>query len=292
MILLNLKNIKIEKVLNNIYKNVIDYKMENIIEILYHYNPNKNNLLPSNMILSYLFVEIKNFEDMDEFDIEEIFFDFIENKYPLIFDFADTSDILKQMIHEIANDIGLIYIDYSNVWNTDISKEEISDLTMNTIFEIFEQKSNKINYSLENFLYVYNVENNGDFISNDNQLIGNILNETLESFIFTKTSDYLKRKEILNNFNNIRLFNNKIGSLIPFIKDIEDIEDKIQKFKEDIFKELLNIDAKKYSSLNKEVVQLLNEHNYIKMDDILNILDHKGIINNKEVSQKHFYVIK
>lgn len=275
MFLLKLNSVTNESVLKKLYKDLVDYKLYNMTEILFVPNI-KEKICSDGVICSYTLVSMKELIGMDWMDVEDIFFDLIDVKGKVIFDTRDIEDSEKiKEILDIATDCGLEFIDKLEYDFTKFSLKEVDDVLHSVLLEIFELPQQYPQYSSKNFISRWILEDDGTFVDEEGKEYGNILNKPIIDIVFRKPSNYKAYKKDSEKSVKGALFTSDLGGILPFLVRDESINEKIEAYKREVFEALKNIEPDNYYNLDLKVTDILNLNNYIKFEDLMKIIEKK-----------------
>ena len=273
MFLLNLKYNNNHALITKLYKELVDYKLYNLTEIIFEPDYTAGAVDYSGVLCSFVLLNLKDFEDMDWMDIEDVFFNLIELGAPVVFNKAGLTDEKFSEIVDIANDTGLSYLESMDYdFDKAINLRELNDETFATILEIFEENQRYPLYSAKNFLFRWQIENNGDVTDSAGKVFGNLEKDSLIDIIFKKPSNYKTLKKHSELHEGETVFSVGFASILPFMTVDKDVNLKIDRFKQNVFESIKNIKPSEYANLDYKLIELLCTHEYIQLDDIVKIV--------------------
>lgn len=268
MILLRLNKITNMDILKEIYTNIYDYKLLNQIFTIYRADIKSKSYNIENLIYSVLEIELDEFEEMDESDIENVIYDLIDLNTNVLFVKNNISEKLRMKVESICLELGLNYRysdeDYLNR-EIDLSKLTIDDLY--TIYEIYELNPPKqVTFSPLDFAVHLNIDNDG-IVTHEGAYVDILKNNFMS--IFSKCFQFVNNHK---ENNKEYLFKNYLYEPWGLLDNSDGIEDKIENYKLKIFEKLKNIEPEEYAKLDTEIVNLLNHFEYVQFNNILEII--------------------
>lgn len=284
MYLLTLNKVSDLSILKEIYLSIYNYGLINQFFIVCNPDLKSKTYKIPNLIYNAIKIDLEILKDYSTEDIEDIMFDLVEVSSNVIFNKKSAPKELIGNIEEICVSTGLSYRYYGD---TGLDKKvDLNNLTfndLNIIYDIFNKKNNVKQYNPRDFLVRLSIDNKGVMSLENGKKVGNILDS---SFI----TELLKAPQYL--LSNIEMMEKGCAqSSSPhidytlyepwaFLEEDTEIFTKIEEYKWGIFEAIKNIEPHQYKYLSKELVEILNESEYIQFKDIFKIISKQDPILN------------
>lgn len=279
MYLLTLDKVSDPKILKNIYTNIDCFNLDGHTFIVYNLDLTNGFNFNSKMMCHVISVDLRDLVHYNEDQVEDIILDLITTAIPVAYsniELVDTS--LLNMVKLLSDTHKLKYtLLWKGMYSEDIDLVNLSYNDIEIVKEIFGCKCGESAMNSTDFLYRFTVKSDGCLYDDyTEQLLSNLCevgyyeaiqqNSILINTIIHKEMDEYFREKILSNY-----------FYEPWIfllhKDVTVINQLIQEYKLKIFNSIKNIDPEDYPRMNSEIISLMNKTGYIKMNDILEIVE-------------------
>lgn len=269
------------EILKKIYVTISNYNLTNQIFLTYIPNIEERSYKISNLMYHTLLVNIKDLEDLSREEIEEILYDFIELNSKYIFNKSDCNNEIVTYVEDVCKEIGIKYIDldYSDR-GKEVNIEDLTTNELNIVYEILEYKNKFIRkYTPFDFVIKMSIDDRGDVYTNKGDFVGNLFNTSFVDLLFRSQTYFSQEIEVLENMDNNYLFETSIYEPWIFLSSQNSLEiaKYIEEYKIKVFEAIKNIKPYQYKQINRCLVDILNELEYIQYDDIYKIVSGEDI---------------
>lgn len=274
MYLITLDKVTNMNVLKEFYMNIGRYKLTSIMYINNSIDFKSKNYKIENFISDFITLDLKYLNDIlnkDEITIDEIedcLYDIAELDREIVLKNVASSDFIFNLIKSI----GVSYVIPENLLKSNF--DNFGDIDTNTeliIYDFFDKKHKFRRFFEEEFSIRLSIDNDGN-IWNNNEIKSNILTNGFKALFEFDNYNFKFSTNTSKNKKTNSLIGNYVYDPHFFLIENIDYEREIYNMKKSIFNNIKEVEPNRYKEMKKDILDLFNKNNYIKLTDIQKII--------------------
>ncbi|WP_459195601.1 hypothetical protein [Wukongibacter baidiensis] len=279
MYLINIKKLKDEEILNNIYQSIEHFRLQDRVFITYEIDIENRDIELFNVQTHAFILDLNELSKISESDMEELVYDLIETRSNVLVrhDTGKDNDILKRF-EGICLKNGLAYMELKKFdFNKDIKLEDLQYNEYQIVKEIFEETVEVRSFRSTDFMIKLEIDSKGKIYDRKGKFVLDLASSEFISILNMAKEENVLNKE-MNFFREAKgLFTLDFYDPFVFMFDVEEINQKIIDYKYKVFDLIKDLSPEDYPRVPRPIIDILNKNEFIRLTDILNIIkvDHE-----------------